>query len=97
MVVRMMAIRPVDIDEDALRRNGTGAITVRPHRFEDNDGRVMRAYAVSADFFLPGTDQRSFRTLEHAMGFVVGLVAAACDAAGRSRLKQPTIEIQVEL
>lgn len=97
MVVKMMAVRPVDIDEGALRRNGTGAITVRPHRFEDDDGRVTRAYAVSADFFLPGTDQRSFRTLEHAMGFVVGLVAAAREAASRSRLKQPTIEIQVEL
>ena len=97
MVVKMMAVRPVDIDEGVLQKNGTGAITVRPHRFEDGDGRVMRAYAVSADFFLPGTDLRSFRTLEHAMGFVVGLVAAAKEAVGRSRLKHPAIEIQIEL
>lgn len=97
MVVKMMVVRPADIDEGVLRRNGTGAITVRPHQVEDDDGRVIRAYAVSADFFLPGTDQRSFRTLEHAMGFVVGLVSAAEEAAGRLRLKQSTIEIQVEI
>jgi hypothetical protein len=97
MVVKMMVVRPADIDEGVLRRNGTGAITVRAHHVEDDDGRLTRAYAVSADFFLPGTDQRNFRTLEHAMGFVVGLVSAAEEATARLHLKQSTIEIQVEI
>lgn len=97
MVVKPMVVHAADIDEDVLRGNGTGTITVRRHMFEDEGGEATPAYAVSADFFPMGTDQRNFRTLEHAMGFVSSLVLGAEQAVRRLRLKQSTIEIQLEI
>ena len=96
MVVKLMAVRPVDIDERVFRRNGTAAITVRPQEVEGPDGKVVPAYAVSADFFSMGTAQRNFRTLEAAMAFVAGLVLAAQETAWRLQVRS-TIEIQVEM
>lgn len=97
MVVKLMAVRPVDIDESVFRRDGTAAITVRPHEAEGPDGEVVPAYTVSADFFPMGTDQRNFRTLEAAIGFVAALVLAAEGAARRLQVRRSTIEIQVEI
>lgn len=97
MLVKLMAVRPTDIDEGALRTNAAGAVTVRPCDVEGDDGTTVRAFGVSADFFPVGSDQRTFRTLEGAMGLVVALVLAAEDTTRRSRLKRSTIEIQVEI
>jgi hypothetical protein len=96
MVVKLMAVRPVDIDERVFRRNGTAAITVRPQEVEGPDGEVVPAYAVSADFFSMGTTQRNFRTLEAAMAFVASLVMTAEETARRLQVRS-TIEIQVEM
>lgn len=92
-----MAVRPTDIDERALRTNAAGAVTVRPCHVEGDDGTTVRAFGVSADFLPVGEEQRTFRTLEGAMGFVVALVLAAEETMRRSRIKQSTIEIQVEI
>jgi hypothetical protein len=97
MLVKLMAVRPADIDETALRRNGTGTITVRPHGAEGDGVSDAAAYSVSADFFPAGIDVRNFRSLEGAMAFVVALVLAANDATRRFRVVQTTIEIQVEV
>ncbi len=97
MVVKLMAVRPVDIDESVFRRNGTAAVTVRPHEVEGPDGKVVPAYAVSADFFPMGNDQRYFPTLEAAMGFVAALVLTAEETVRRLRVRRSTIEIQVEI
>ena len=97
MLVKLMAVRPADIDEGALRKNAVGAVIVRPHEVDDEDGRPTRAFGVSADFFPVGAEQRNFRTLEGAMGLVVALVLAAEETTRRLRIKRPTIEIQVEI
>lgn len=92
----MLVIHAADIDERALLRNGTGTITIRPHRFKDEGGVDTPAYAVMADFFPAGTDQRNFRTLEHAMALATGLVIAAEEAARRLHIR-PTIEVHLEI
>lgn len=97
MLVKLMPVRPTDIDEGALRRNVAGAVIVRAYDVEDDDGKSVRAFGVSADFFPVGAEQRTFRTLEGAMGLVVALVLAAEETARRLGIKRPTIEIQVEL
>jgi hypothetical protein len=97
MVVKLMAVHPVDIDESVFRRNGTAAITVQPQEVEGPDGEVVPAYAVSADFFSMGTEQRNFRTLQAAMAFVAALVLAAEETARRLQVNRSTIEIQVEM
>jgi hypothetical protein len=97
VLVKLMAVRPADIDEGALRRNAGGAVIVRPYDVEDDDGRSVRVFGVSADFCPVGAEHRTFRTLEGAMGLVVALVLAAEETARRPPIRRPTIEIQVEI
>ncbi len=97
MVVRMMVVRPTDIDVDVLRRNGTGAVTVHPDHVPSAEGGASVAYTVSADFLPAGSDMRTFRSLEAAMGFAVGLVMSVEEATRQLLIKRVTIEIQVEV
>lgn len=97
MVVRMMVLRPSDIDVNMLRRNSTGAVTVHPDHTRTADEGAPVAYTVSADFLPAGSDVRTFRSLESAMGFAVGLVMSVEDVTRQLRVPRVTIEIQVEV
>ena len=97
MVVRMMVLRPSDIDINMLRRNGTAAVTVHPDHARAAEEGAPVAYTVSADFLPAGSDVRTFRSLETAMGFAVGLVMSVEEVTRKLLVKRVTIEIQVEV
>lgn len=97
MVVRMMVLRPSDIDINMLRRNGTAAVTVHPDHARSAEEGAPVAYTVSADFLPAGSDVRTFRSLETAMGFAVGLVMSVEEVTRKLLVQRVTIEIQVEV
>ncbi|HKX19425.1 MAG TPA: hypothetical protein VJT33_15550 [bacterium] len=97
MVVRMMVLRPTDIDVNMLRRNGTAAVTVHPDHLRVAEEGAPVAYTVSADFLPAGSDVRTFRSLETAMGFAVGLVMSVEEVMRKLLVQPVTIEIQVEV
>jgi len=97
MLTKTLAIRTTDINDGALRHNGMGTIVVRPDDVRDETGGVIAAYAVTADFFPVGVDQRRFRTLADAMAFVCSLVLTADETAQRLQIIPPTVEIHLLL
>jgi hypothetical protein len=97
VLAKTLAIRPTDIDDSALHKNGMGTVVVRPDDLREDGGRVTPAFSVAADFFPVGVEQRRFRTLADALAFVCSLVLTAEETARRRAMVAPAIEVHIVL